>query len=244
MTEVSGRAAPWRLLVFGVTGAIGAAAAEAAMERGWTVVGASRAGRRDGTSEGHDIIRYDPFAEDGAGAPEWGDAFDAVCWAQGANAADSVRDVTEASHLELYRANCVFVLLSLRDLLAAGKLSASGARLCVVSSIWQDRARQNKLSYTMTKAAIGGMVRSASVDLAADGHLINAVLPGVIDTPMTRQNLSAEQLDRVQSATPFGRLASLASVAEAIGFFCSSANTGVTGQSVTVDMGFSNAHLL
>lgn len=239
-----GTVAPWRMLVFGATGAIGVSVLEAAYQRGWRVTGSSRKSppphRAAVAWAAYDSSQGGRLTE--ALAP--GEVFDAVCWAQGANLSDSIYDVDEEAHLKLYDANCVFVLKSLRNLLAGSHLAVSGARLCVVSSIWQERVRQNKLSYAMTKAAIGGLVRSASLDLGKDGHLINAVLPGVLDTPMTHANLGSEQLERVQSSTLHGQLPTLSAVAETVCFLCSAANTGATGQSVAVDLGFSNARII
>ena len=189
-------------------------------------------------------LRCDPAAD--VVAPELFDAhgpFDAVCWAQGANMTDSVFDVDADSHMALYRANCLFVLQTLR-LLLDRDLLARAARLVVISSIWQNIARQNKLSYIMTKAAVGGLVRSASVDLATRGMLINAVLPSAVDTPMTRANLNAAQIGKLAAGTQFERLVSLDDVVAAIQFLCSDGNTGVTGQSIPVDLGFTHAHLV
>jgi len=114
----------------------------------------------------------------------------------------------------------------------------------VLSSIWQTLARANKFSYTVSKAAIGGLVRAASVDLAPRGILINAVLPSVIDTPMTRSMLSPEQVDFVASQTGFGRLATADDVAAQVAWLATDANTGTTGQSIGVDLGFSHARVL
>jgi len=128
-------------------------------------------------------------------------------------------------------------------LLASDRL-ASGARLCVISSVWQTSARSNKLSYMVSKAALQGLVLSAATDLAERGILVNAVLPGAIDTPMTRQNLSAEQIGRIAGMTKFNRLAALGDVAALVAFLCSTANTSITGQFVAVDLGFQNARLV
>jgi NAD(P)-dependent dehydrogenase (short-subunit alcohol dehydrogenase family) len=121
---------------------------------------------------------------------------------------------------------------------------ASGARLCVISSVWQTVARPNKLSYMVSKAALQGLVLSAATDLAERGILINAVLPGAIDTPMTRQNLTPDQIERVAGMTKFDRLAALGDVAALVAFLCSAANTSITGQFVAVDLGFQNARLV
>jgi NAD(P)-dependent dehydrogenase (short-subunit alcohol dehydrogenase family) len=207
------------------------------------VTGVSRSQRPD--TADRSWVHYDPAGEaaSSSGFAAHG-PYDAVCWAQGANRQDSVQDFDAAASAALYEANCLYIARSLNELLAADLLSPAGARLCVVSSIWQERARQSKLSYTMTKAALGGFVRSASVDLAADGHLINAVLPGVLDTPMTHAALSPEQIDRVTQATPFNALPTPEGIARLVGFLCSDQNTVVTGQSITADLGFSNVRLV
>jgi NAD(P)-dependent dehydrogenase (short-subunit alcohol dehydrogenase family) len=172
-----------------------------------------------------------------------GAPYAAVCWAQGANMSDSVFDVDSTKHLELYRANCVFVLDTLRVLLDRNLLSPM-ARLVVISSIWQKMARPDKLSYIMSKAAIGGLVQSASIDLAKRGTMINAVLPSALDTAMTRANLTTAQIERIADSTGFGRLSSVDDVVAAVEFLCSDRNTGITGQSIPVDLGFSHARLV
>jgi len=233
----------WRLLLFGGSGAIGQAIGERAVALGWSVTAVSRSEHSD--TPDRTWVRYNPA---GDGFPWSGlDAlghFDAVCWAQGANWQDSVLDFDAVASAELYETNCLYIARSLNELLAANLLSPAGARLCVVSSIWQERARLAKLSYAMTKAALGGFVRSASVDLAAEGHLINAVLPGVLDTPMTHAALTPDQVRGVTEATPFKALATPDGVARLVGFLCSDQNTVVTGQSITADLGFSNVRLV
>jgi hypothetical protein len=236
-------AEPWRLLVFGATGAIGSSVVDHARAAGWQAVAVSRSNAPRPDFDGVAWLRYDPLSDPG-NALAGQRPFDAVCFAQGANMADSVKAFDAGAHLDLYRANCLSVVAGCAALLRERLLRAGGARIAVVSSIWQERARADKLSYTMTKAAIGGFVRSASVDLGAEGHLVNGVLPGVLDTPMTRANLSPDQIARVCGKTSAGRLPDLSTLAETILFLCSERNTSISGQSVTVDLGMSNAHLL
>jgi 3-oxoacyl-[acyl-carrier protein] reductase len=229
------RAAREHLLLFGGTGAIGTAIATYAEQRGWRVTAVSRSGPG---------LNYDPFNEASTFEPIAAEApFTAVCWAQGANAGDSVYDVDLDRHMEIYRANCVYVLKTLR-LLLSNHMLAKPARFCVISSIWQNLARQTKLSYCMSKAALEGLVLSASTDMASDGHLFNAVLPGALETPMTRRNLTAEQIARLTDATRFGRLPGLEDVASAVFYLCSEANTGITGQFIAADLGFSRVRIV
>ena len=173
----------YKFLVFGGTGAIGKATVHAAIQRKWNVLPSSR---EMNAVHGISCIRVDPFAAGFDVEPlVVNGPYQAVCWAQGWNFSDNVYDVDLDQHLDLYKANCLFVIATLQ-ILAKNHLLARAARLCVVSSIWQTIARQDKLSYSITKSALHGLVSSAATDLAADGHLFNAVLPGILDTPMTR----------------------------------------------------------
>ncbi len=221
-------------LVFGGGGQIGAACVEALRGQGFEVIATGR-------TAGDGIDRYDPLA-DKLALPGEG-SFDAVIWAQGANLSDSVLDFDLDRHRSIYDANVTFVLESLHALLATDRLGER-ARLCVISSVWQNVARPNKLSYMVSKAALQGLVQSAATDLADRGILVNAVLPGALDTPMTRANLTPEQMGRIAGMTKFGRLPALGDVAALAAFLCSPANTSITGQFVAVDLGFQNARLV
>jgi hypothetical protein len=234
----------WRLLVFGASGAIGSAVTRHALGRGWSVTGVSRGAPPVDADDAIEWLAYDPLSADPDASFPADMPFNGICWAQGANMADSLHAFDADRHLDLYRANCLSVMVSASALVRSGLLSVEGAKLTVVSSIWQERARADKLSYTVTKAAVGGLVRSASVDLGRDGHLVNGVLPGVLDTPMTAANLSSEQIAAVSNMTPHRRLPDLDTLAELICFLCSPENNSITGQSVTVDLGMSNVLLL
>lgn len=241
----TGLSAASRLLLFGGTGSIGAAISDCFKVEGWQVVVVSRA---EGRGAGY--VQWDPAAQgesaDGAGAIEALAAqgpFDAVCWAQGMNCTDSIYDFEPVRHEAVYSANVLYILNSLHILLVHSLLRKP-ARLCVISSIWQDMARQTKLSYCVSKAALHGLVLSAAADLARDGHVINAVLPGVIDTPMTRANLRPEQVRKVEEATLFGRLPTLGEVATCVYGLCRPETTAVTGQFITVDLGYSRVRVI
>jgi NAD(P)-dependent dehydrogenase (short-subunit alcohol dehydrogenase family) len=167
----------------------------------------------------------------------------AVVWASGANVNDTADSHEPEDLARMFEVNVALVARQLRALVSAGRL-VRGARLVVLSSIWEGVARPGKFSYTVSKAAVGGLVRAAALDLAPLGILVNAVLPGVVDTPMSAAMLSKEQVEQVENATGFGRMLMPEDVASLVGYLASSRNTGVTGQSVVVDLGFSIGHLL
>ncbi len=231
------------LLVFGASGMIGKSISNYFMEKGWKVTAVVRNQNTAGTCS-QELI-YDPFSRDitKGNNLDTKDPYDAVCWAQGVNANDSVYDVDLDRHHDVYQTNCLYILASLKQLLNS-RLLASNARLCIISSIWQKLARQNKLSYCMSKSALQGLVMSASADLAKEGILINAVLPGALDTPMTRKNVSEEQLAGLIESTYFNKLPTLEDVSGLVYFLCSSLNSGITGQFIAADLGFGHVRLL
>ncbi len=226
-----------RALVFGGSGAIGATIVARFAAAGYLVIATSRRG-------GGTLVACDPLDDpDSLARVAALGPFDAVVWAQGANLNDSAVDVDVQAFRQTFDANVTFVVASLSALVREGAVR-DGGRMVVLSSIWQTLARADKFSYTVSKAAIGGLVRAASVDLAPRGIRVNAVLPSVIDTAMTRAMLSPEQVDFVASQTGFGRLNTTDDVAGLVISLCGAANTGVTGQSIPVDLGFSHARVL
>ena len=225
------------LLIFGATGAIGQSISAAARAKNWRVTGIAR-------TASDQTLALDPFSPNFTPASLKQDTpYTAVCWAQGTNTNDDIYDVDLDRHMQIYQANVAYILVTLKALLSEDLL-APASRLCVISSIWQNLARQSKLSYCISKAALQGLVLSASADLAREGHLINAVLPGALDTPMTRRNLSPDQLDRLAGATAFNRLPALADLASLVLYLCSAENTGITGQFIAADLGFSHVRIV
>ena len=232
-----------RVLVFGASGAIGAALTHWFIGRGWGVTAVTRSSSPSPVPSEIDWLAWDPFAGNEGVPKEIGQPFNAAVWAQGQNFNDSIHTFDAAAHDDMYRANVVYIMKTLHALLAQGLLAAP-SRLCVISSIWQNIARQNKLSYTVSKAALKGLVQSLAIDLGKEGHLVNAVLPGALDTPMTRDNLSVEQIHRLEELAPLGKLPTLDDVCNMVGFLCSGDNTGITGQFIAADRGFSYARIL
>jgi enoyl-[acyl-carrier-protein] reductase (NADH) len=56
---------------------------------------------------------------------------------------------------------------------------------------------------------------------------------------MTRANLSAQQIEKIERETPLKTLPQFEDVCELVSFLCSSKNTGLTGQFIAADRGYS-----
>ena len=170
--------------------------------------------------------------------------FDAVVFAQGANVNGSAMQTGTKELNELFEANVTVIAESVSTLMGAGSIN-EGGRVVILSSLWEQFTRQEKFAYSVTKAAVGGLVRSLAVDLGRQKKiLVNGILPGIINSPMVARTLSPEQIANVVSQTPIGELASTVDVANSVYMFGSALNTGISGQSIFVDRGFSVARTI
>ena len=224
-----------KCLVFGAHGAIGAAVALEFEYNDYEVWRSSRSQKPGITRSLVATGESEADSRSMQSLPK----FDAVVWGQGSNLIDSVDNFSERDFDGILNANVRFVASTLSTLLSHNKIIA-GSKMCIVSSIWQDAIRPNKLSYAVSKAALNGLVKSVALDLSDRKIFVNAVLPGVIDTPMTRGVLTEEQVRAVQHRTGFGRLVQSEELAEVIFFLCSESNRCITGQSIVADLGFTN----
>jgi NAD(P)-dependent dehydrogenase (short-subunit alcohol dehydrogenase family) len=214
--------------VFGASGEIGDAIVKKFKQEDYEIVGLSRNSIPDSLFSLKDLTEIaDRFSK-----------ADCVVWASGANLNDSIENYNESNLKELLDANLFYITRSLSELQKENLLS-DNCRLVIISSVWQGFSKQNKFSYTVSKSALSGLIHSLTADLSPRGISVNGVLPGVVDTNMTRAALNAEQIDRITSQTPSKSLVSLDSVAQLVYFLSSSQSQGINGQSIVIDGGWS-----
>lgn len=93
-------------------------------------------------------------------------------------------------------------------------------------------------TYTAAKHGVVGLTRTAALEYAKAGIRINAVCPGVVDTPMT-QGIMAQHPRMAQATTamPIGRECRPEEIAEAAVWLCSDGASFVTGHAMAVDGG-------
>lgn len=221
-------------LIFGSSGAIGSSIYDRAVSEGKDVWACSSSLRSDPKNKVVSVADLLHGSHSNLGLP---DNIDFICFAQGVNLNDSVIDFKPDKFDETIEANCKCILLAVNRLLSLDLLAAKTS-ICILSSIWQNLARNNKLSYSISKAALKGLVLSLVADLAPLGHRVNAVLPGPIDNEMTRANLSPSQLAFFENSSPYGRLASSDEVVGAVLWLLSEKSAGITGNFIKVHNGF------
>ncbi len=114
-------------------------------------------------------------------------------------------------------------------------------RGCVinVASIAATAGLAGTLGYSPSKGAVKLLTQSLAVELAKDGVRVNAIAPGVIETPMTAVTREApEKLERFMMRTPMGRVGQAEELVGPVVFLASDMASYVTGVTLPVDGGF------
>jgi NAD(P)-dependent dehydrogenase (short-subunit alcohol dehydrogenase family) len=171
------------------------------------------------------------------------DEFAGIIWAQGMNVSDSMYNFDLITYEKVFEANVTFILKTLSILTQKNKI-AKGAQLLFISSIWSSLNKPNKLSYSISKAAVNGLVRDLAIEFGPNGVCVNSLSPGPVDSNMTRNNLSETELSRIISETPIKRLLSIDEIAKAASTIVTGGLFGVTGQDLVIDGGWSVTKLV
>ncbi|MET3516452.1 3-oxoacyl-[acyl-carrier protein] reductase [Pseudacidovorax sp. 1753] len=110
-----------------------------------------------------------------------------------------------------------------------------GGRIVNIASRAYLGAR-NHPHYVASKAAIVGYTRASAMELAPRGILVNAIAPGLIDTPILRA-LTPERLAAQLALQPTGKAGRPEDIAQAVSFLVSPQTGFITGQVLFVDGG-------
>jgi acetoin reductase-like protein len=126
----------------------------------------------------------------------------------------------------------------------AARFMPAGGRIVNLSSISGRSGRPDQAHYAAAKSAVISLTQSAALSFASKGITVNAICPGVVDTPMTMgiHEIRAgalgitpeESLARMIAKIPLGRLEKTEDVAGVVSFLCSPDAAYITGQSLNV----------
>jgi D-sorbitol dehydrogenase (acceptor) len=158
-----------------------------------------------------------------------------------------IADITEASYDWLFAVNVKGLLFTLQAV--ARQMIANGRRGRIINMASQAGRRGEALVgvYCATKAAVISLTQSAGLDLIRHGIRVNAISPGVVDTPMWREvdalfakyeNLPiGEKKRQVGLAVPYGRMGRPDDLVGAAIFLASDEAEYVVAQTLNVDGG-------
>jgi 3-oxoacyl-[acyl-carrier protein] reductase len=117
---------------------------------------------------------------------------------------------------------------------AAAREMKDGGRIVVIGSNTAIRSAFSGASiYSMTKAALTGLVRGAAIDLAPRAITVNNVQPGPTATDMT-----AAHEDLIKTFIPLKRMGDVSEIAGLVSYLASEEAGFITGASLTIDGGY------
>lgn len=105
-----------------------------------------------------------------------------------------------------------------------------------ISSVWGVCGASCEVAYSAAKAGVIGFTKALAKELGPSGITVNAVAPGVIDSPMNTAHLTSDELQVLAEETPLNRLGKPSEVASAVRALAE--NRFITGQVLGVDGGF------
>jgi gluconate 5-dehydrogenase len=136
----------------------------------------------------------------------------------------------------LYTVHVRGAFLFCRGLGARMQARRSGSIINIASMLGQVAAL-SVAPYAAAKAALAQLSRAFALEMAPYGVRVNAIAPGYIDTPLTRQH-APEVRKRITDTTPLGRFGQVQELIGPVVFLASEASAFVTGSMLTVDGGW------
>jgi NAD(P)-dependent dehydrogenase (short-subunit alcohol dehydrogenase family) len=245
----SGVTYPRRVVVTGAASGIGKAAALLLRARGSDVLAAdvNEAGLADAAEAGCEVIACDiTRADERARLHEAAGEVDGVVNAAGIIRVVAIPDVTDDDWDAIFAVNVKALFFLARDF--GLRMPTGGAIVNVASISARDNSTTEALAYGSSKAAVLAITRGLANYLGPSGVRVNAVLPGIIDTPMqdkllevaagirgvSPEELSRQRLQRIVLQHESGRSED---VADGIAFLLSSGARHITGQGLGIDGG-------
>jgi NAD(P)-dependent dehydrogenase (short-subunit alcohol dehydrogenase family) len=236
------------ILITGAAGGIGRALATQLAAEGWTVVAVGRdAARLAELPAALRVVADVTQPEDAAlalqaAAEALGEAPFALAHCVGSTLIAPLQRTAAETYRELLRVNLDSAFYTLQAWTKARGGNGGGSAV-FVSSVVARIGVANHEAIAAAKGGIEALVRSAAASHAAQGLRINAVAPGLTETPMTARMLSLPaQREAAAKQYPLAGVQSAAQVASVMAMLLQAER--VTGQVLAVDGGFSSVRPL
>lgn len=146
-----------------------------------------------------------------------------------------VHEETAEAMIAAFQSNVIGMFLGMKTVVP-GMIAAGGGSIVNVSSVWGWSGVANNAAYQTAKGAAVMLSKNAGVTYAPHNIRVNCVLPGYVDTPMSR-GVTAEEAKMLVDFTPLGRRAEPHEVAPMMVFLASDEASFVAAGNYMVDGG-------
>jgi len=184
-----------------------------------------------------DITRPDEVERLVASATEAFGSIDVLVNNAGVLRSTPAADVTADEWHLVVDSNLTGAFLCARAAYPALRASGHGRIVNVASMAGRATSTLGGVHYTTAKAGVLGLTRHLAREWARDGITINAISPGIVDTPMVRGSTDPARMAQVLASIPLGRLAEPAEIASLICFLASDEAAYITGANVDIHGG-------
>ena len=148
-----------------------------------------------------------------------------------------ILDLTEEYWDEVIDLNLKSAFLCCREVAASMMERKTGAIINVSSIAGRNGGALGSIHYSTAKGGLITFTKGLAKELAPFGVRVNAVSPGVIDTPYHEQFSTADMMKGYLAAIPLGRLGTPEDVAKVICFLASDAASYLAGETIEINGG-------
>jgi len=154
-----------------------------------------------------------------------------LIYCAGINNPSPYQDISEEDMIKIMKVNTLSFIKMCQQI----KFN-HGANIIAVGSLYATETRSGRLSYSMSKHALYGAIKTMAIEMAPNRIKVNMVSPGFVLTKLTEKNNTKERIKYLEDNIPLG-MTNPSDIADVCYFLCS--NNSITGQNIIVDNGYS-----
>ncbi len=231
------------ILIIGGTSGIGLEAAKQLIDKGASVIVASRKNSEEAKALGLKHIAVDVLQFDGNITSQLTDDLHGLVYCPGSIKLKPFERLKPEDFRNEFELNVMGAVQVLQAVMPVLKKS-DNASVVLFSTVATHVGMPFHTSIATAKAAVQGLMVSLAAEYATSGIRFNAVAPSLTDTPLASSLLNTpEKTEAAGKRHPLGRIGQPKDIASAVSFLLSDESSWITGQVFHVDGGMSTIKL-